>query len=168
MDYLQLLLPQHNPAELYALVFLLGSLSVSSLSDLRRMAAQADFAEVWLAYIAAMFLVDLGWGIFTTPNTPLFILKWTLILVVAAALKTLRNLSISTMDQAALMALLSTLTPGYIILAVPLTLILNELMQPILKRYGHAGAYPFLPTVFMVNLLLIFVILTGGIEAYLA
>ena len=31
----------------YGLVFLLGSLTVASLSDLRRLAAQKDFAEVW-------------------------------------------------------------------------------------------------------------------------
>ena len=81
-------------------------------------------------------------------------------------MKSIRGLSISAMDEAALIALYSTLTPGYIIAALPVTIIVNELLRPVLKNYGHAGAYPFLPVAFAVNLLAIFMVMSGGMESY--
>ena len=70
MDVFQVFFPQPNPIQLHALVFLLGSLSVSALSDIRRLAAQADFSEVWIGFAAAMFAVDAIWGAAGSLNAP--------------------------------------------------------------------------------------------------
>jgi hypothetical protein len=168
MDIIELLFPPANPLQTYSLVFLLGSLTVSSLSDLRRMAAQTDFAEVWAAYVAVMFLMDIYLGM--TSQTPLasFVLKWALIAALAAATTGTRIVTISTMDVAAIAALLSTLTPAYILLAVVLLAVANEMMKPILRGYGEGGAYPFLPTIMAVNLLILLIVVGGGMEAYAA
>ncbi|MFH1054545.1 MAG: hypothetical protein V1744_00465 [Candidatus Altiarchaeota archaeon] len=164
MDSLQFLLTPSTPIQTPALVFLLGSLTVSSLSDLKRMAAQADFAEVWAAFTGFMFLSDVYFGVAgQLPLIP-FVVKWVMILLFAAATTQTHLFAISTMDVAALTALLAILSPVYILLAMILTLIVNELLQPILRKYGEAGAYPFLPTVLAVNLLVLLLIEAGGIE----
>ena len=168
MEYVDLLLPPPSPLQTQALIFLLGSLTVSSLSDLRRLAAQADFAEVWAAFTAAMFLTDVYTGATGQLNIYAFTLKWTLILLAAAFTSTTHLLNLSTMDTAALAALLSTLTPAYILTTLILTLIVNELLHPILRKYGEAGAYPFLPTILTVNLLIILLQAAGGLEPYLS
>jgi hypothetical protein len=167
MEYIELIFPPANPIQNYALVFLLGSLTVSSLSDLRRLAAQADFAEIWGAFTAVMFAADVYTGLTGELNLLAFTLKWALILTAVVFTSTVHLLNISTMDVAALAALMSTLTPAYIILTLFLTVIVNELLHPILRNYGEAGAYPFLPTVLAVNLLLLLILLNGGIEPYL-
>ncbi|MBU0762219.1 MAG: hypothetical protein KKD39_04285 [Candidatus Altiarchaeota archaeon] len=153
MEYTDLLYTL--PHQLYALIFLLGSLSVASLSDLRRMAAQKDFAEIWWAYTILMFATDTSYGIMGELNLIAFATKWLLILTTLAIITTQKTLAISTMDHAALTALLSTLNPLYILLTIPATILINEILKPILKQYGDAGAYPFLPTIFAVNLLTI-------------
>jgi hypothetical protein len=157
----------HTMIQTEALVFLLGSLTVSSLSDLKRMAAQTDFAEVWAAFCAFMFIVDVYYGVTAELALAPFIIKWLLIVVFAAACTGTHAISISTMDVAALTALLSALGPADIVITLVLTLVVNELLRPILRNYGEAGAYPFLPTVLAVNLLMLLVIQAGGIEAYL-
>ena len=167
MEYAELLFPPQNPLQNYALVFLAGSLTVSSLSDLKRMAAQADFAEVWAAFVAAMFLADLYSGLTGQTATAQFLAKWLLVAAYAVLVTATRFAAISTMDVAAEAALLSALGPAYILAALVLTFIVNELLQPVLRRYGEAGAYPFLPTVLAVNVIMLAVIGAGGFEPYL-
>jgi hypothetical protein len=167
MDYVELLFPPPNPLQTYALIFLAGSLTVSSLSDLRRMAAQADFAEVWAVYAAAMFIADVWGGLTGQLSLMPFALKWAMIAVFTVLATSERLSGISTMDAAAVAALLSTLTPAYVLAAILLTLLVNELLQPWLKGYGQAGAYPFLPTVLAVNIIILLTISAGGIEAYI-
>ena len=164
MDYLQLLFTTPNPLQTYALVFLLGSLTVSSLSDLKRMAAQADFAEVWAAYTAIMFISDAYLGATGQLNPITFTIKWAMILVAAAITTQTRIADISTMDTAAQTALLATLNPAYIILTITLTILTNELLKPILQKYGEAGAYPYLPTILTVNLLILIITQTNTLE----
>jgi hypothetical protein len=155
MDATEILLTPQLPHQTYALIFLLGSLSVASISDLRRMAAQKDFTEVWWAYTIIMFLIEAAYGINGEISHITFTLKWALMALAALIITTQKTLPLATMDQAAIIALLSTLNPTYILAAIPATLLINELLKPILKKYGHAGAYPFLPTLFTVNLLTI-------------
>jgi hypothetical protein len=155
MDIQAILLPEISGAHTYALVFLLGSLTVSSLSDLKRMAAQTDFAEVWMAYAAIMFTHDIYLGVTEQLNIIAFTLKWTLILAYIIITANLHHMGLSTMDIAAMGALLSTLGGAYIIGTIIGTAILNELLQPLLKKYGEMGAYPFLPTVWTINLIVI-------------
>jgi len=165
MDYAELLFPPSNPLQTYCLVFLAGTLTVSSLSDLRRLAAQADFAEVWGAYAAAMFLADSYLGLSGQLEPFSFVAKWLMVAVALAA--SVRGGNLSLMDSAALAALYSTLTPGYVIMAAVLTLLSNEMLKPLLRRHSEAGAYPFLPTVLAVNVILLAILAFGGIEPYL-
>jgi hypothetical protein len=167
MEFLDIVFPLQSPVQTHALVFVLGSLAVSSLSDLRRMAAQADFAEVWGAFTALMFAADVYMGLLGQLGIEPFILKWLIIAGFAVVTTSTRALSICTMDIAAILALISSLGPGYIILTLIALLIVNELLQPILKSYGEAGAYPFLPTVFAVNLIVLAATAFGGVEAFI-
>jgi hypothetical protein len=165
MEYVEFLFPAQSPIQIHALVFLLGSLAVSSLSDLRRMAAQADFAEVWGAFTVLMFGVDLYLGLASQLHIVPFVIKWALIALFVVVTSSAHMFSISTMDVAAIAALLATLNPVYIIMTFPLMFAVNELLKPLLAKYGEAGAYPFLPTVFAVNLILLLILLAGGIES---
>ena len=70
-----------EPIQLYALAFLLGSFSVATLSDIKRMSAQSEFVSVWAIIAIGLFVIDvylvgtdkLAWDIFG--------LKWILIVV---------------------------------------------------------------------------------------
>lgn len=133
---------------LYGLVFLLGSFTVASLSDVKRMAAQKEFAEVWLLFTALAFVYDfyrLSGGI----AVGVFIAKWSMMLVFA--LLSWRYfgiiLSLSEMDITAACAAMSLLTPGYIILYYLLLVFMNVLTKLILSRFGDGISTPFLPVV---------------------
>jgi len=168
MDYSQFLLAPDTAVQTYSLVFLLGSLTVSSLSDLKRMAAQTDFAQVWAAFAVIMFAADSYFGLTGQMHLAAFLLKWALIAAFAVAASSAHLMSISTMDAAALIALLSCGGPAHIVVALTLTLLVNELLKPVLKGYGEAGAYPYLPTVLVVNVLILLIIMAGGLEPILA
>ena len=161
MDYAELLTYPLDTTHFYGLIFLLGSLTVASLSDLRRMAAQQDFAEVWAAFTGIMFLYDTYLA--TTSNLPLLIFaaKWLLILAIAVATTTKIHFGISLMDISAIAALLACVNPAHIIAALVMLLILGELMNPLLKNFGEAGAYPYLPIVLTTTLLIILLHITG-------
>jgi len=167
MELTQLLFPPTPPLQDFALIFLLGSLSVSSLSDLKRMAAQTDFAQVWIAFTILMFSQDLYLGLTSQLPFTAFLTKWILLVLTVTAASSPTISQISSMDVAAQTALYSTLTPAYILLAIILTILFNEILKPILRSYGDAGAYPYLPTVFTVNLLILAITQLGGIEPYL-
>ncbi|MFH1403347.1 MAG: hypothetical protein ABIH11_03670 [Candidatus Altiarchaeota archaeon] len=150
--------------QLYGLIFLLGSLTVASLSDLRRLAAQKDFTEVWIFFTATMLLTDI-YLLTTNQTDPLTATaKWTIIIAFASITTTTIHFNISTMDAAAVTALLSLLNPVEITLTLILLLITGELLQPLLKQYGEAGAYPFLPIAWTINILLLAYATTGGPE----
>ncbi len=162
-DPTNILLTTGNPAlQLYGLIFLLGSLTVSSLSDLRRLAAQKDFSEVWGAFTALLLLADILLAINDQSSLPPIAAKWILILITLIATTNARLFNISTMDVTAITALLSLLNPLEIIASLTLLAITAELLQPILKSFGKAGAYPFLPIVLAVNVVLLAYLLAGG------
>ncbi len=146
---------------IYSLIFLLGSLSVSSLSDLKRMAAQTDFAEVWWAFTGVMFAADAGLGTAGIIGIIQFIAKWAIIFAFAVALTSNHSISISTMDIAALCALMSCLDGPLVVIAAIGTFALNEMIKPLLSSYGDDGAYPFLPTVLAANVIILALELLG-------
>jgi len=155
-----------SPFREYALLFLLGSLSVASLSDIRRMAAQADFAEVWWVFIGVMFAADIGLGAAGIIAVEALGSKWLLFAAFAVLLTSSKSLSVATMDQAALLALLSCLDAPMMAAAIALTFLINEIMKPLLASYGSEGAYPFLPTVFVVNLAMLAIDASELIRAF--
>ncbi|MFC2163340.1 hypothetical protein ACFLRF_06630 [Candidatus Altiarchaeota archaeon] len=151
--------------QISGLLYLLGSLTVSSLSDLRRLAAQKDFSEVWGAFTILLLTLDMYLLLIGSIPGIALLLKWALILSFTVLTTTGKIFRISTMDVTAITALLALLNPAEILLAGLILLLANELLHPFLKKFGEAGAYPFLPVVFTVNLLLITYHLLGGPNA---
>jgi len=158
---LQLLFSEVTKIQFYGLIFLLGSFTVASLSDLRRMAAQKDFMEVWLLFTVIISLYDiyLVWNETLTPSG--FFLKW--ILIVGFALASWKYVhflfSLADMDIAAITSMASLLSPFYIIVFYLLLLILNHIMAPSLKKFGNGFLYPFLPVVFTSSVLILIIVI---------
>ena len=133
----------------YALVFLLGSYSVAALSDLRRMAAQSDFAEVWVAVSGFLFSVDVYLLLSGALPVESFIIKWVAILALSMVALLMRSASIAPMDVAAAAATAAALPPASAALYFVFIAVVGELLSPVLRRFGSDGAYPFLPAVFV-------------------
>lgn len=149
--------------QLYGLVFLIGSLTVASLSDIRRMAAQKDFAEVWAGFTILFLLYDIYH--LDQLNPTLVVVKWGLIafFVIASARLTTHWFTLSLMDIAAVCAVMSLLTAKYILLYYFIIIVFKELLNPILKQFGDAGAYPFLPVVLASTIIIFAVLNYGGV-----
>jgi len=142
---------------IWALFFLLGTLTVASLSDLKRMAAQKEFMEVWLAFAVIVFLFDL----YSLKNPTFLALKWGLIVVLA--LLSWRKLGILfklyEMDVAAVCAVMSLLNPLYILAFYGVLFVTDRVMQRILMKFGRGRNYPFLPVVLVATVIIILLIL---------
>ena len=147
--------------QLYGLVFLIGSLTVASLSDIRRMAAQKDFAEVWAAFTLLFLLYDIYH--IDQLNPKMVAVKWVLIafFTIASLKLTSHWFILSLMDIAAACAVMSLLTVPYVLFYYFILIVLKEIMNPILRKFGDAGAYPFLPVVLFATIV-IFVVLNYG------
>ncbi len=166
MDLLDLILSQF---QLYGLIFLLGSFSVATLSDLRRMSAQKEFLEVWLLF----WLVFLGYDIYIgyTEGADLQIyLKWGLIglFIISWFFKILFRTAIA--DAMACIAVMSLLTPPFIIFLILILKIIDFLTRPFLKvGFGKKNYYPFLPAVTISTVITLFVAfrVVDWIEMYL-
>src|SRR5262245_22499666 len=61
------------------LAFLLGSFAVATWSDLKRLAAQREFLEVWLFFLLAVFIHDVFQAYRGNFETATVVLKWALI-----------------------------------------------------------------------------------------
>jgi hypothetical protein len=134
------------------LAFLLGSFAVATLSDLKHLAAQREFLEVWLLFLVAAVAFDVlavqggrvGWGVSGV--------KWALI----AALSVLSWRPVGVLfrlalgDVAALAAAASLLTPGLVILFFAAAKGLSVVLGPALSR--GRKVYPFMPVVSLATL----------------
>jgi len=151
---------------LYGLVFLLGSFTVAAYSDLRRMAAQRDFAEVWVAVTVIVLFIDLYLA--TSINAPALAVKWLLIAGFAlTALKYNPFALISPMDVAAVAAAASLLDVVHAAFYFVLVFVFREVMHPLLKKFGDAGAAPFLPVVWAATLAVLAIMSEGGLQTLL-
>ncbi|MCX6695228.1 MAG: hypothetical protein NTU61_02895 [Candidatus Altiarchaeota archaeon] len=165
MELTEIITQSITAINFHGLIFLLGSFTVASLSDLRRMAAQQDFAEVWAVYAGLMFFYDLYLSMTGAMPATVLAAKWLIILAFAVTATNQKiHFNISLMDIAAITALISTLTPAYIIATLILLLITGELLNPILKPFGQAGAYPYLPVVLTTTILVLLIHTTGIIQ----
>ncbi|MFH1722091.1 MAG: hypothetical protein ABH950_05750 [Candidatus Altiarchaeota archaeon] len=135
--------------QVYGIIFLLGSLTVASLSDLRRMAAQKDFAEVWIIFSALGLLYDLARIVYSEFGLLSFCLKWAVIAAIGylAYSPRISFMSLSFMDVAAIVAVNSMLNPALIVGFLVVLIISSEFMSPIMRSYGSMEAYPFLPII---------------------
>ncbi|MFC2154362.1 hypothetical protein ACFLRC_02630 [Candidatus Altiarchaeota archaeon] len=142
--------------QFYGLVFILGSLTVASLSDVRRMAAQQDFAEVWIVFSALMIAYDFYRVAALKLPIYSFALKWLLIFLLTYFTYFYQNsfLRLSLMDVTAIAAVNSLFTPALIVIFIIALLLSAELLRPFLVRYGDGGAYPFLPVILSATIIM--------------
>jgi hypothetical protein len=131
------------------LAFLLGSFAVATWSDLKRLSAQREFLEIWLAFLAAMLAVDVydAWGREASLQVPA--VKWGLIVFFSLfSIERLRLpyrlFRLAPADTFALAASASLLTPILIILFYLGAKLLSKLIGPLLRRGSY---YPFMPVV---------------------
>ncbi len=164
MDLLSLTLTQF---QLYGLIFLLGSFSVATLSDLKTMTAQREFMEVWILFVFAFLAYDVYIG-YTHGAGWLLYAKWGLILLFFITwsfglfFKTARG------DAAACIAVMVLLTPPFILLFLLTLKILSMIFSPFLIfGFGDKKGYPFMPVVSFATLVTLFAALyaIGWIQA---
>lgn len=136
---LQLSVPQ-----VYGLFFLLGSFAVASLSDVKHLAAQREFMDVWLVFAGVMAALDV-WRSGLRPDT-LLLAKWAVLL--ALSLLSWHGIGVvfrlARADVAACAAAASLLAPGAIVL---FWLLLKGLSVPLSRPFRRGEHYPFLPVV---------------------
>ncbi len=155
--------------QMYGLVFLLGSLTVATLSDVRRMAAQQDFAEVWAVVAVTAFVYDGVRVAFGEWAAGPYAAKWLLILAIAAALQArwLPFLRVSAMDVAAIVAVSAMLPWALVVAYLGLVVVGGVVAKPMLVRFGSRQAYPFLPVVSAASVAIAVVVFAqeAGIQA---
>lgn len=135
---------QLSSTQVYALFFLLGSFAVAALSDIKHLAAQREFLEVWAIFTAAIFAIEL-WDRDWSPDG-YFWIKWALITAVSVAsldkVGWLFRLAVGdVLAMAAAMSLLSPLLIAVFVVALKLA------SWPLSKITARGNAYPFLPVV---------------------
>jgi hypothetical protein len=132
------------------LAFLLGSFAVATWSDLKRLSAQREFLEIWLAFVAALLAFDV-YLVQARATLPwqVVAVKWGLI--VLASLLSFERLPVpfrlfrlAAADVAALAAAASLLTPVLVIFFYAGAKLLSKLIGPLLRRGKY---YPFMPVV---------------------
>ena len=152
-----------SPWEVYGLFFLLGSFVVATVSDIKHMSAQREFMDVWWAFAAAIFALQVYLS-GLEPSGPLLV-KW--VLVVAFALVSHRAiglwLRLATADVAAAAAASILLSPG---LVLAFWLLLKAIAWPAAALLARGRpAYPFMPVITAATLMVVGgAVLTGVIE----
>ena len=132
------------------LAFLLGSFTVATWSDLKRLSAQREFLEIWLAFLAGMLAFDVyDARVRESAAWQVLAVKWGLIVLFSLiSLGRLRLpyglFRLAPADVAALAAAASLLTPLLIILFYLGAKVLSMLIGPLLRRGPY---YPFMPVV---------------------
>ena len=141
-----------GPMQQFGLAFLLGSFTVATWSDLKRLSAQREFVEIWLLFALAM----LGYDVWRAQGGEVSWLrvgvKWGLIGL--ASLLSLRPVGVlfrlAPADVAALAAAASLLTPGLVVLFYAVARLLAVVAGPLLAR--GRSVWPFMPVVSMATL----------------
>src|SRR5262249_44975990 len=136
-----------TPLQGFGLAFLLGSFAVATLSDLKRLSAQREFLEVWLAFLA----VAAGYGCFESWGGgvvwQLPAVKWAL--VALFSLLSFKEVGVlfklAPGDVAALAAAASLLTPVLVIVFYLAAWLIAQGVRPLLAR-GKAE-WAFMPVV---------------------
>src|SRR4051794_6958469 len=135
------------------LAFLLGSFAVATWSDLKYLAAQREFLEVWLFVIA----VALGYDWWRAHQGEVqggsVVAKWALIgLLSLASLREVGYLfRLAWGDVAALAAAAGLLPPVFIVILFVFAKAVSYVLAPVLCR--GRPVYPFMPVVSAATLL---------------
>src|SRR5437868_12378819 len=135
------------PLQQFGLAFLLGSFTVATWSDLKRLCAQREFVEIWLLFALVMLGYD-AWRAQGGDVSGLRVgVKWGLIGL--ASVVSLRPVGVlfrlAPADVAALAAAASLLTPGLVVLFYAVARVLAVVAGPLLAR--GRSTWPFMPVV---------------------
>ena len=136
----------------FGLAFLLGSFTVATLSDLKRLSAQREFLEVWLLFVLAVLAFDAWRAHDGRASVPVFFFKWGLILGLSVlSLKRVGVLfRLAVGDVAALAAAACLLTPVLVVIFYLTAKALAVVLGPVLARGRRV--YPFMPVVTLATL----------------
>jgi hypothetical protein len=141
---------QLAPWQQFGLAFLLGSFTVATWSDLKRLSAQREFVEIWLLFIGVILSIDLYHAYHGTASATVVGVKWGLIAVLS--LLSLRSVGmlfrLAPADAAALAAAASLLPPVLVVLFYLFAKVLT--LGPVLGR--GRGPWPFMPVVSLATL----------------
>jgi hypothetical protein len=129
------------------LAFLLGSFTVATWSDLKHLAAQREFLEVWLFFVLVMLIYDGARFSAGGPHCASLVLKWALIALFSAlsvnGVGVLFRLAWG--DVAALAAAACLLPPALVVVFYGTAKVLSLGIGPLLARGRRF--YPFMPVV---------------------
>jgi hypothetical protein len=138
------------------LAFLLGSFTVATWSDLKRLSAQREFVEIWLLFLLAMLCHDFfqTFARGTLP-VPVFWIKWGLIFVFSllSLAKVGALFRLAWADVAALAAAASLLSPLLIIVFYVVAKVIALVVQKFLRR--GVRYWPFMPVVSLATLVVL-------------
>ncbi len=150
----QLLLVKISTIQVYLLWFLLGSFTVATLSDLKRMSAQREFLQIWILFVAAMFTTDLYYHGYLTYDLTYLLVKWGLIIIfLPVYFHYFRRIAWG--DVFAKMSACSLLSPFLIIIFIILVRIIDATTRRLWQKWGNNRFYPFMPVIFFTTLFLI-------------
>lgn len=169
VDVAPFLVVSFGPTTLYALWFLLGSQAVAGLSDLRRMAAQREFMEVWIAFVVVLLGIDV-WFVYGGREAWLLVaVKWGLLAIVGVLSwrKVGGLFRLARGDVWAILAVGAILNPLFIVIFVVLLKLSDIVMRPGLRAFGSGDAYPFIPVVVVATLATVGLIVIGLMETLL-
>jgi hypothetical protein len=134
------------------LAFLLGSFAVATWSDLKYMAAQREFLEVWLFFLLVVLVYDFAQVHAGRVGIALVLFKWGLLC--ALSLLSLRRVGVlfrlAHGDVAALAAGASLMSPVLIVIFFLAAKGFALVLEPTLAR--GRGFYPFMPVVTLATL----------------
>jgi hypothetical protein len=136
----------------FGLAFLLGSFTVATWSDLKRLSAQREFVEIWLVFTLAMLGYD-AWSVHVGGMPPERVgVKWGLIILASILSVSWVGVlfRLAPADVAALAAAASLLSPGLVICFYALARVLAWLARPVLA--GGRTVWPFMPVVTLATL----------------
>jgi len=152
-------------AQVYGLFVLLGTFTVATLSDIKKLAAQREFFEIWIGFVILMFLYD----IYTKNNPNILALKW--ILIVGFSVLSSKEvgviLSLEIADIAAISATAALLTPFYIIIYFIILWAANKILAPLLLNVFSGlkkNEYPFMPVVFTATIIVLLIGMSGVLD----
>ena len=129
------------------LAFLLGSFTVATLSDIKRLTAQREFLEVWLLFVLGVFAFEFYDMRVGNLDSSRVWVKWGLIALLSfLSLERIGVLfRLARADVAALAASASLLTPILVLIFYGLAKLIAWVLQRIF--WSNRTSWPFLPVV---------------------
>ncbi len=146
-----------NEIQLYGLAFLLGSYSVATLSDLKRMSAQSEFVSIWAIITIGLFVIDVYLMGIDKVDWQIFAAKWLIIVFFSLISHERIGLlfKLATGDVVAIMAAAAILAPIMVVALYILLKVVDLIMAPGLQSFGTKTAYPFMPVIFVTTIIVL-------------